>query len=158
MKENVEQTARGFEQPVHCQFSIFLANRLGQLKELLDVFLDREIRVLGFSVVDSTDWAVVRVVVSDPDKAREVLKRERLPFTESEVLLVELAGENDVSLVCGLLLQAEVAIHFAYPLTVRRDDHPLMAFHVDDHLLAAKILVHHGLGLIGYDDLDDPGL
>jgi len=156
MYGNEYKIARGHEEPIACQFSIFLANRVGQLKDLLDLFYDRGVRVLGISVVDSADWAVIRTVVSDPDKTREALKQHSLPFTESQVLLVALNGDEALAEVCELLLRAELNVHFAYPLMIRRGDMPVMVFHVDDHVLARQHLIRHGLALLGDEDLADP--
>ena len=155
MNANVVHTARGHEEPLAVQFSLFLANRVGQLKDLLDTFAGENVEPLGFSVVDSTDWAVIRIIFSDPNKARELLKRHGLPFTESEVLLTELIGPTALSHICGLLLSAELNIHFAYALTIRRDQNPIMVLHVDDHILAMQVLTKHGVRLLGYEDLAD---
>ena len=150
------KTARSHEEPFAVQFSIFLANRVGQLKELLDVLAERRVQVLGMSVVDSTDWAVIRAVLSDPDKARELLKSRSLPFTESPVLLVHLTDANALSEVCAILLRAEVNVHFAYPLLIRREEGAVMVLHVDDKVIATHALTNHGFVLLGEEDITDP--
>lgn len=138
------------------QFSVFLANRVGQFKDMLDLFTEQDVNVLGVSIVDSTDWGVIRVVFDNPNKARELLKAHGLPFTESEVLLIELFGPDAISDICAHLLQAEINVHFAYPLTIRSHDNPVMVFHVEDYILARDLLTRHGLTLLGEEDLADP--
>lgn len=150
------KTARSHEEPFAVQFSIFLANRVGQLKELLDVLAERRVQVLGMSIVDSTDWAVIRTVLSDPDRARELLKSRRLPFTESPVLLVSLSDAGSLAEACAVLLRAEVNVHFAYPLLIRRDDNAVMVLHVDDRVVATHTLTNHGFVLLGEEDMNDP--
>ncbi len=107
------QTARSHEEPFAVQFSVFLTNRVGQLKDLLDVFAEKDVSMVGMSVVDSTDWAVIRMVLSDPNKGRELLRSHSLPFTESSVLLIQLSNEDALSDVCGLRLQAGINGHFS---------------------------------------------
>ena len=155
--ETISETARGHEEPFAMQFSIFLANRIGQLKELLDMFVEKNVPVHGVSIIDSADWAVIRTVFSEPGKAREILKAHGLSFVESEVLLVELKDENTLSEICGHLLRAEISVHFAYPLTIRRNDNPVMVFHLDDYETARQTLRRHGLTIVGFEDLSDPG-
>ncbi len=150
-----QKTARGYEEPFAIQFSIFLANRVGQLKEMVNIFLRQSVRVLGLSIVDSTNWAVIRVICSDPDKARELLKRHPLPFTESAVLAVELASDDTLSEIASCLLRAEISVHFAYPLTLRSHENPVMVFHVDDTVFACHTLIRHGFVLLGHEDLAD---
>lgn len=147
------QTAKAHGEPFAIQFSVFLANRVGQLHELLTKLAENRIDVLGMSVVDSTDWAVIRIVLSDPNKARETLKSAGLPFTESAVLLVTFYTGESLSEACGHLLRAEINVHFAYPLTIRTDDSPVMVFHVDDLVTARSVLMRHGFKLLGHEDL-----
>lgn len=156
MSRSYYQTERGYEEPVAVQFSVFLANRVGQLQELLDLLEQQQVRVLGLSIVDSADWAVIRIVFCDPDGARAVFRKHAVAFTESGVLLVELEGENAMSEICGHLVRGEINIHFAYPLIIRRHGHPVMVLHVDESIQACRMLLHHGWTLLGHEDLGDP--
>lgn len=149
------KTAKGHEEPYATQFSVFLANRVGQLKDLMTLFSTHSVDVLGISIVDSTDWAVIRCVFSDANTARELLISHKLPFTESHVMLVEVEGTTALSQVCSNLLSAEINVHFAYPLTIHSNDNPVMVFHVDDHVLATEILLNHDFTLLGSEDLRD---
>jgi hypothetical protein len=147
------QTARGRQEPYTIQFSVFLANRVGQLRDMLQLFAKSPVKILGLSIVDSTDWAVVRLVTSDAAATRALLKGNTLPFTESEIILVEVAGHESLSAICGKLLSAEINVHFAYTITLRHHDNPVMVFHVDDRVLATQILLKHDFVLLGEADL-----
>ncbi len=151
-----EQTKRGHEEPCATQFSVFLVNRIGQLGELLRMFDEEQLVTMGMSVIDSTDWAVLRVVFSDPGKGRVILKREDYRFTESSVLLVEMPTQETLTDVCSLLMRAELSIHFAYTLAEHSRGNPVMVLHVDDHTLACHALTRHGYTLLGDEDLADP--
>ncbi|MHC4295187.1 MAG: ACT domain-containing protein [Planctomycetota bacterium] len=151
----IRDTERGYQEPFAVQFSVFLANRVGQLGELLGIFAQEEVDVAGLSIVDSTDWAVIRVIVTDSAKARKLLKAHALPFTESKVLLVEVPTRDALSELLGQLLQAEINVHFAYTLTARSRGNPVMVFHVEDYVLAGQILSSHGFLLIDDADLTE---
>ena len=56
------------------QLSVFLENRLGQLLRLTQIIEHKEVKILGISVLDSIDHAVVRLLCNDPDDAIDVLK------------------------------------------------------------------------------------
>ncbi len=151
------QTARAHEEPFAVQFSVFMPNRVGQFLELLEALAPKDVQIVGISVVDSSDWAVVRLIFNQPDQARDILKTTGNNFTESEILLVEMISDETLRTVCSLLLRGEINLQFAYPLTIRRHSNAVMAFHVDDSILARDILVRHGLTLVGWEDLSDPG-
>lgn len=147
------QTARGHEEPFGVQFSIFFANRVGQFKDLLDLMSEKGVNILGVSVVDSCDWSVVRIVFSDPNRARAILKENNLPFTESMILLAVLEEDDTLAKIFELLLRAEINMFFAFPLMIRGKAHPVMVIHVDDDVLAAHLLTRHNVTLLGREDL-----
>lgn len=149
-------TSRGHESPFAVQFSIFLTNRVGQLRELLAVFDAKDLQMLGLSISDSTDWAVARVVFLDPNKARAVLEDRGVPFTESDILLIELIDDDTLAEVCDHLMRTELNIHVAFPLTLRNHGNAVMVLHVDDRVLAAHVLTRHNVVLLGHEDLADP--
>ena len=144
---------RGHEIPFVRQFSVFLPNRVGQLNELLGILAEEEIDIAGLSVVDSTDWAVVRVIFTDIGKARETLKRHGIAFTECDVLAVVLDEPETFHQVCKALVAAELNVAFAYPLLIQRDQKPVLAFHVDDEIIATQILTKHGFTLLDHEDV-----
>ncbi|MHC4984701.1 MAG: hypothetical protein ACYTFO_00960 [Planctomycetota bacterium] len=149
------QTERAHEEPFSIQFSLFLANRVGQMRDLLALLSENDISLLGCSIVDSCDWSVVRLITDDPNKAREKLKAAGIPFTESMVLLAVMEADDTLWQICDLLMRAEINLVFAYPLTIQRDNCAVMAFHVDDDVLASHLLTRHGLTLLGREDLSD---
>src|SRR5437879_13809286 len=72
------------------QLSVFTANRLGRLHDVTALLGSHEVHVLALTVLDTTDSAIIRLVTDDPDRAREVLHQNEIPFTESETLVVDL--------------------------------------------------------------------
>ena len=135
------------------QFSVFLPNRVGRLGELLEGLAEAEVELAGLSVVESTDWAVVRMIFTEPGKAREVLKRQGASFTESEALAVVLSEAKTLNQVLKALVSAELSVGYAYALLIQREDSPVLALHVDDHVLAVQLLTKHGFTLVDHADL-----
>ncbi len=151
-----DQTAQGYEAPQITQFSAFLDNRCGKLLELVETFQGQALRLVALSVVDSADHAVVRLVTSRSALASRLLKRQNIPFSEAQILVVELNGEDQtLSNLCIALLSAELNIHYAYPLMVRPHGMPTIALHTDDQVLAGQILRRKRFTLLGENDLGD---
>lgn len=146
-------TQRGYEMPFMVQFSLFLSNRVGRLNELLEMLEEDDVELVGISVVDSTDWAVVRLIFTAPDKAREVLKRRAIPFTESNLLAIVLEEPQTFHKACKALVSAELNLQFAYPLLLQRGGHPVLAFHVEDPVLASHVLIRHGFNLLDHGEV-----
>jgi hypothetical protein len=153
MSTSTPQTERGHETPFVRQFSLFLPNRVGQLNELLATLTEEQVELAGISVIDSTDWAVVRMIFTDVGKARAILRRHGFTFTECDVLAVVLEGPETFQLVCKALLAAELNIAFAYSLLIQREKKPVLALYVDDQIMATQVLTRHGFTLLGHEDV-----
>ena len=147
-------TARDQDWPCLKQFCVFLENRLGRLRDLLRHLERHDLRILALSVVDSVDCAVARIVVSSYDRAKEILNLSGFAFFDSDVIAVQLPEGNQpfVSL-CSALLQAEVNIHYTYPLLLRHEGRGVIALAVDDLDMALKVLTETGHRMIHEDDL-----
>src|SRR5438874_1102208 len=83
-------TARGRDWPSVRQFNVFVENRLGGLMSVVRRFESSDNRIISLMVVDSADCAIIRIVVADPERAFEIFRQAKLPFTESNLLVVKL--------------------------------------------------------------------
>src|SRR5919108_2729674 len=83
-------TARGRDWPSVRQFNIFVENRVGGLLNVVRRFETTDIHIVSLTVVDSADCAIIRLVLSDPERAYEIIQQAKLPFTESNLLVVQL--------------------------------------------------------------------
>ena len=149
------EVAHGFQPPILTQFSVFLPNRCGMMLDLVGVFQDQSLTLAGFSVVDSNDHSVVRLVTSRGELARRLLSRNNMSFSETEVLAVELDAAHTLGDVCRSLLAAEVNIHYAYPLLVRPRGRPGVVVQSDDITLSGQILRRKLFTLLAENDLGD---
>lgn len=150
------ETLRGRDWPCLRQFCVFLENRVGKLNELMRHLETIDVRVLALSIVDSVDFAMVRLIFNNADRAREKLQLSGFLFSESDVVGVELPeSEMPFSEICTTLVKAEVNIHHAYPLLFRRRAHGTVALFVDDVDQAIQLLREAGHRVITESDLLD---
>src|SRR5262245_66542779 len=106
------QTARGRDWPSVRQFNVFVANRLGGLADVVRRFETTDIRIVSMTVVDSADCAIIRLVLSDPERALEIFEQAKLPVTESDLLVVKLPDDPQPLLGFGrALLAAQLKVH-----------------------------------------------
>lgn len=149
-------TMRGRDYPSIRQFTVFLENRVGQLLEVVRRFEGSQVRIVALTISDSTECAVVRFLLSDPEAGREVLERAGLAIVESDLIGVELPDSPQPLLqVCTALLQAEVNITQVYPLLARPHGRPAVALMVDNIEIALDTLAAKGFSPINEDDLKE---
>jgi hypothetical protein len=146
-------TSRGRDWPSVRQFNVFLENRLGALLNVVRRFETTDIRIVSLTVVDSADCAIIRMVLSEPERALEIFHLANLPVTESNLLVVQLPeGEQPLLQICKALLVAEINVDYAYPILVGVDGRAAMALHVEDHEAAVATLSRQGFVLFTESD------
>ena len=152
------ETMRGRDWPSVRQYNVFLENRLGALLDVVRRFETTDIRIVSLTVVDSADCAIIRMVLSDPERALEIFQQGKMMVTESDLLVVKLpGGRQPIATICKALLTAEISIHYAYPLMigVGPGGDTALAIHVDDHETAAATLTDKGFTLYTESDLTE---
>lgn len=148
------ETLSGYATPYVRQFSVFLENKVGRLLDLVEAFNDeRSCQLCAINVHEASDHAVVRLLPNASGIARDILKRGSYPFSEKDLLVVELSPGHTLQSLCRNLLAAELNIQFAYPVMLRPDGVPTIALCVDDLILAGQLLRRKGFRLLGEGDL-----
>jgi hypothetical protein len=153
----VPETSREQTDPRIAQLAIFLPNRLGALKQVTQRLDEAQVRILGLSVMDSADHAVVRTVVDRPAKAMGALKEAGYGACESEILCVAVppGSTSPIQKVLGALVGAEVNVMYAYALLARLEGQSLLALQTDDSAMAERVLRARGFALAHQDDLGE---
>ncbi|MGL6076615.1 MAG: acetolactate synthase [Fimbriiglobus sp.] len=151
-------TGRGRDWPSVRQFNIFLANRMGAMLDLVRRFETANVTVISLTVIETADCAIIRLVPSDYERGFEVLSSAKLPFTESDLILVKLPDNNQPLLtITKALLSGEINIHYCYPLLIGVGPmgNTALAIHVDAPEDASRTLQNRGFTLFGEDDLKE---
>ena len=55
------------------QLTVFIENRAGRLEQVTQILKDNEINIVSVSLADTSDYGLLRLILSDPDKAVSVL-------------------------------------------------------------------------------------
>lgn len=144
---------QGYAAPTVTQFSVFLTNKVGKMLDLVENFDGADCQICAISVHEASDHAVVRIISNCAKVARQMLREDNLPFSEHDVLVVELSEGHSLSSLCLSLLGAELNIAFAYPMMLKPNGRPTIAMAVDDPTLGGQILRRKGFNLLGEADL-----
>ncbi len=135
------------------QFSVFIENRVGRLHDLVALLAKHNIHIMAVTTIDQTDTALDRMIVDDPDRARELMAANNFFFTECDVLAVEFRDESQVKDVLNALITVECNIHYAYAFLVRPKGRSALAMSVEDLDLAASALNTRGFKVLSQRDI-----
>jgi hypothetical protein len=150
MPAEVEQSSNG--KPI-IQFSVFADNKVGRLNELLHNLAKHEIAVMGLAQLDATDCSVMRFIPNYPEATRKMLTEVGYPYTECNLLVVEIPSEASLKRISATLLEAEINIDYLYPLLTRPGINCALALHVEDLSFARHAMAHRGLRCLGLEDI-----
>ncbi len=135
------------------QFSVFAENRLGRLYDLTALLKDHNVHVMGITVLDTTDSAIVRFIVDDPDKARELMINNDFPYVECNVLAVEINDESQLKDVLAALFEAEINVHYVYSFIKRPEGRCALAINAEDDDVAAQAVATRGFRVLTQRDI-----
>jgi hypothetical protein len=136
------------------QFSVFLPNKVGAMLDIVKMINAHETHVVALSVSESTDSAIARIVVSDPERVEDLFREHNVAFGLCEVVVVELREvATQLVKLLAALFQAEVNVHFTYPLLTRPRGMAAIALHVDDNECASSVLLGAGFKILSQSDI-----
>lgn len=135
------------------QFSVFAENRVGRLFDLTALFKENDVHIMALTVLDTTDSAIMRVIVDDPDRAKELMINNDFPYTECDVLAVEISDESDLKPVLAALLEAEINLHYIYSFIKRPEGRSAVVINTEDTDVATQTLNHNGFRVLTQRDI-----
>lgn len=99
------------------QLSVFVENKAGRVSQVSDVLGNAGVNIRGFSVSDTADYGIVRLVVDDPERGRQILVDAGFTVKVSDVLCVHLPDQpGGLAGVLKIVSDAGVNIEYVYSL------------------------------------------
>jgi hypothetical protein len=122
------------------QLTVFLENKLGRLAEVARILKNENINLQGFSTTEARDYGILRIVVSDPDKAREALKKAGFTTHIADVICVGVEDKpGELLQILDTLTEKKINIDYIYVIAGTR-----VVLSVPDIEEAEKILGEKG--------------
>jgi len=135
------------------QFSVFIPNRLGRLNELVKILGTHQVHVLALTVLDTTDSSIIRLVLDDPDRARDLLAQEGFAFTESPLVVVEVNSSDEMNRLIAALLEAELNINYLYSFIPHPNGKSIVGLSMEDNEVAEQVLRQHQFPVLKQADI-----
>ena len=136
------------------QISVFVENKPGRLARLTGYLSENKINMRAFSVAETRDFGVVRMIVDDPYAASNVLKNADYVVSITPVLAVEIPDEPGGLLrVLDVLGKADINIAYTYAFLAKKKDSAYVIFRVDDNEKVVDLLLKNGIHVIDQDEM-----
>jgi hypothetical protein len=135
------------------QFSVFAENRVGRLYDLSSLFRKHNVHIMALATLDTTDSTIIRLIVDDPDLARELMINTDFAYSECDVMAVEITDEADLKAVLAALFEAEINIHYIYSFIKRPEGKGALALNIEDADIASHSLGSRGFKVLSQRDI-----
>lgn len=136
------------------QISIFVENMEGRLAEVTAILGDADINIKAFSLADTTDYGIFRLIVNDTEKAENALLSEGFKVGITKVIAVEVRDEpGGLNRILDPLSQNEINVEYMYAVSKPKNDNPVLIFRFNDYDKALSIFRKHKIRVIPKEEL-----
>ena len=135
------------------QLTVFIENRTGRLDDVLEALKEADINIISLSLADSSEYGLLRMIVSEPEKAKDALRNREFTAMLTPVLGVKLSHQvGQLQVLLAEICKAGINIEYTYALATGNDDASIV-IKTADLEAAAKVLDKTGVELVRPGDL-----
>ncbi len=135
------------------QLSIFLENKTGRLNEVSKLLGEAGINMSAFSVADTSEFGILRLIVSEPNKALDVLKKADFSVRLTDVVCLNSPNvPGALGKALDILASEEVFIEYLYAFSMNNEAANIVLKTADINK-CISVLQNHKLELVSASDL-----
>ena len=135
------------------QLTVFIENRTGRLCEVLNVLRENNVNILSLSLADTTEFGLLRLIVSDPQTGKEKLTENGFSSLLSDVSIIKITHKvGSLQQLLKIIDQKGVNIEYMYGLSIEADD-AYVVLKASDVKLIDEILAEAGIDTISNEHL-----
>ena len=136
------------------QVSIFVENKEGKIADVLNILAKENINISALSLADTTNFGILRLIVDDPKKAKNILQMEDMIVKINEILAVGINDEpGGLAKVLSILAKANVQIEYMYAFTGHNKEYATVVFKTNDIEKAYDCLKINNIPLVDAEEI-----
>jgi len=124
------------------QVSVFVENKPGRLVAMLEVLIAQKVNIRALCIAEGADFGIVRLILSDPAKGAEAIRKAGFTITETTVLQAEMPDEPGglLETVARPLAEAGINLEYFYAFIEPTPGKANIVLKVNDPDRAEKVL------------------
>ncbi len=128
------------------QLSVFIENKPGRLVAALDVLGQSNVDISALSLADTSDYGILRLIVNNPEVARDALKKTGVIVKVNEVLALSMEDvPGGLSQILKTLSQNQINIDYMYAFAGKSTNKALTVIKVENPVSAEEALISAGI-------------
>ena len=131
------------------QISVFLENKSGRLADVTSVLAEAGINLRALSLADTADFGILRLIVNDTEKAKQVLKDNSFTVGRTEVVAVEVDDRpGGMAKILRVLDKGGINVEYMYAFVQKSGEHAIIIFRFDALDVAIEVLQKAGIRIL----------
>ena len=137
------------------QISVFIENKEGRIKKAIDTLANAGVNIRALSVWDTTKYGILRLIVSDNEKAIKSLEDDGFIVKESEVIVIAVPDKpNGLNSTLAILDDANINLEYIYAFVSSNPDEAIVAMKVEDTKKAIGVFEKSNAKILSEEDLE----
>ena len=138
------------------QISIFVENKEGRIKKAIDTLARAGINIRALSIADTTKYGILRLIVSDNEKAIEALENDCFIVKENEVIVLAVPDEpNGLNSTLAIFDEKDINLEYLYAFVSSKVDEAIVAMRLENMEKAIEALKDSDAKILDENDIKE---
>jgi hypothetical protein len=131
------------------QISVFLENKPGSLADVTRILGEAGVNIRALSLADTKDFGILRLIVNDTEKAKQILGQKGFTVRKTEVVAVEVPDRpGGLADMLKSLSDSGINVEYLYAFVQQSGTNAIIIFRFDETDRAIKILSEQGIHIL----------
>jgi hypothetical protein len=115
------------------QISIFLENRKGRLLKALNILSMAKINIRALSIADTSEFGILRMIVPEPERAKEILEEANFVVKVNDVIAVGVSDEpGGLESILEALSKSNINIEYLYAFVEKKRNNAIVVIRTEN--------------------------
>lgn len=138
------------------QISIFVENKEGRIKKAIDTLAKQNINIRALSIADTTKYGILRLIVSDNEKAIEALEADGFIVKENEVIILAVPDEpNGLNSTLAIFDDKNINLEYLYAFVSSKTDEAIVVMRLENMEKAIEALNENNIKILDENDIKE---
>ena len=115
------------------QISIFIENKEGRIKKAINTLAEENINIRALSIADTTKYGILRLIVSDNEKAIDALEKDGFIVKENEVIILAVPDKpNGLNSTLAVFDENGINLEYLYAFVSTKSDEAIVVMRLEN--------------------------
>ena len=138
------------------QISIFVENKEGRIKKAINTLAEENINIRALSIADTTKYGILRLIVSDNEKAIEALEKDGFIVKENDVIIIAVPDKpNGLNSTLAVFDEKGINLEYLYAFVSSKTDEAIVVMRLENMEKAIEALEDSDIKILDENDIKD---